>query len=159
MGHPVVIKLSKGGCVNLRTRGGGGQKIRKFCGRHMCMAPYSNIRLLNYRLGYKVCSCKYVGIWLIFHCTKPRTIHQIPTVISYQSILINYLSYKLVLAVLNLSFCPISRNSWYIFAQPMHKITLQTAAFRPGAASGVWCCFLPTLALASALYDCDASAG
>jgi len=32
------------------------------------------------------------------------------------------------------------------------------AAFRPGAASGVWCCFLPTLALASALYDCDASA-
>ena len=34
-------------------------------------------------------------------------------------------------------------------------LILQTAAFRPGAASGVWCCFLPTLALASALYDCD----
>ena len=27
-------ELSKGGCVNLRTRGGGGQKIQKFCGRH-----------------------------------------------------------------------------------------------------------------------------
>ena len=34
-----VIQLSKGGCVNLRTRGGGGTKIPKFCGRHMCMAP------------------------------------------------------------------------------------------------------------------------
>ena len=27
-------ELSKGGCVNLQTRGGGGQKIQKFCGRH-----------------------------------------------------------------------------------------------------------------------------
>ena len=27
-------ELSKGGCVNLRTRGDGGQKIRKFYGRH-----------------------------------------------------------------------------------------------------------------------------
>ena len=25
--------------MNLRTRGGGGQKIRKFCGRHKWMAP------------------------------------------------------------------------------------------------------------------------
>ena len=37
-----VIQLSKGGCVNLRTRGGGGTKIPKFCGRHMCMAPWAD---------------------------------------------------------------------------------------------------------------------
>ena len=33
-----VRKLSKGGCVKMQTR--GGQKIRKFCRRHMYMAPY-----------------------------------------------------------------------------------------------------------------------
>ena len=34
-----VRKLSKGGCVKMQTRGGGGQNIRKFCRRHMYMAP------------------------------------------------------------------------------------------------------------------------
>ena len=29
----IVLKLSKGGCVKLRTRGEGGQKTRKSCGR------------------------------------------------------------------------------------------------------------------------------
>ena len=28
-----VREFSKGGCVKMRTRGGGGQKIGKFCGR------------------------------------------------------------------------------------------------------------------------------
>ena len=29
-----VREASKGGCVKMWTRGGGGPKIRKFCGRH-----------------------------------------------------------------------------------------------------------------------------
>ena len=28
----------------MRTRVGGGPKIRKFCGRHMCIAPYTFTR-------------------------------------------------------------------------------------------------------------------
>ena len=35
----IAIKLSKGGCVNLWTRGGGLKKIPKFCGRHISIAP------------------------------------------------------------------------------------------------------------------------
>ena len=31
----IISNLSKGVWVNLRTRGGGGQKIRKFCRRHI----------------------------------------------------------------------------------------------------------------------------
>ena len=39
-----VRKLSKGGCVKMQTKGGGGgQKIRKTCRRHMYMAPYQKI--------------------------------------------------------------------------------------------------------------------
>merc|ERR1719188_434179 len=38
------------------------------------------------------------------------------------------------------------------------KAAAAAPSFRPGAASGVWCCLLPTVALASAFYDCDASA-
>ena len=30
----VVSNLSKGGCMNLQTKGGGGKKIQNFCGRH-----------------------------------------------------------------------------------------------------------------------------
>ena len=32
--------------MNLRTRGGGGPKFRKFCGRPLCMVP--NEHLVNY---------------------------------------------------------------------------------------------------------------
>ena len=32
-------KLSKGGCVKMKTRGGGGQKVQKFCRHHMYMPP------------------------------------------------------------------------------------------------------------------------
>ena len=41
----IVRNLSKGGCVNLRTRGEGGQKIRKICGCHIWTPrpPYSAI--------------------------------------------------------------------------------------------------------------------
>ena len=50
-----VIKLSKGGCVNLQTRGGGGPKIRKFCGRHMCIAPKNNFyRFLTFTATTKI---------------------------------------------------------------------------------------------------------
>ena len=33
----IVSNLSRGGCVNLRT--GGGQKIKKKCGRHIRKPP------------------------------------------------------------------------------------------------------------------------
>ena len=39
----MVSNLSKGGCVNLRTGGGKGQKIRKFYGRHIWKPPYRNL--------------------------------------------------------------------------------------------------------------------
>ena len=32
----IVSNRSKGGCVNLWTRGRGGKKIRNFCGRPKC---------------------------------------------------------------------------------------------------------------------------
>ena len=37
----VVRKLSNGGCVNLRTRGGGGSKMPKLCGRHKYNRPFA----------------------------------------------------------------------------------------------------------------------
>ena len=36
-----VREFSKGGCVKMRTRGEGCQKIGKFCGRHKWKAPYN----------------------------------------------------------------------------------------------------------------------
>ena len=35
----IVLKLSKGGCENLRTRGEGGPKAKNFCGRPLWMEP------------------------------------------------------------------------------------------------------------------------
>ena len=35
-----VGKFRKGGCMKMRTRGGEGKKIRKFCGRHLWKPPY-----------------------------------------------------------------------------------------------------------------------
>ena len=35
----LVSNLSKGGCMNLQTMGGGGKKIRNFCGCHTWKPP------------------------------------------------------------------------------------------------------------------------
>ena len=35
----IALELSEGGCVNLRTRGEGGPKSQKFCGRHKWTPP------------------------------------------------------------------------------------------------------------------------
>ena len=43
----------------MRTRGGGGQKIQKFCGRHIWMAPYRASRLLWQWYSDKKCEKKW----------------------------------------------------------------------------------------------------
>ena len=37
--HPILDSVNKGGCLKIWARGGGGQRIRKLCGRHMYKAP------------------------------------------------------------------------------------------------------------------------
>ena len=39
----IVSNLSKGGCMNLRTKGGGGQQIRKICRRHIWMPRLTRV--------------------------------------------------------------------------------------------------------------------
>ena len=50
-------RRSKGGCVKMRKRGEGGQKICKFCGRHQWKAPLGGGRLLKIqpRVSNDVC--------------------------------------------------------------------------------------------------------